>query len=143
MKRGVKKHPGLEASEGMKVRQAAQLRDAKGSGGEGGTLGKTGNLAAAGEERRSRGSDWLKDDLERIWERWLKGRRDLPSFSPIRLDATNHFDTILLKHALSPHEFLPYWLRCSHLWPRYHHQTGQAILGSGQERSPDESTGDS
>src|ERR1700753_3969735 len=107
MKRGVKKHPGLEASEGMKVRQAAQLRDAKGSGGEGGTLGKTGNLAAAGEERRSRGSDWLKDNLERIWERWLKRRRDLPPFSPIRLDATNNFHPILLQYALLLHALLP------------------------------------
>ena len=47
MKRGVKKHPGLEASEVMKVRQAAQLRDDKGSGDEVGTLSKTGNLADA------------------------------------------------------------------------------------------------
>src|ERR1700753_4231982 len=96
MKRGVKKHPGLEASAVMKVRQAAQLRDDKGSGDEVGMLSKTGNLADTGEDRRSRGSDWLKDDLGRIWERWLKRRRDVPSFSPIRLDATNHFYPILL-----------------------------------------------
>src|ERR1700755_3258672 len=143
MKRGVKKHPGLEASEVMKVRQAAQLRDDKGCGDEVGTLSKTGNLADAWEDQRSRGSDWLKDDLERIWERWLKRRRDLPSFSPILLDATNHFDSILLQHALLLHELLPYWPRCSHLWHRYYYASSQAILGGGQERVPDESRGDS
>ena len=45
MKRGVKKHPNLEASGVMKVRQAAQLKDDKGSGDEVDALSKTGNLA--------------------------------------------------------------------------------------------------
>ena len=47
MKHGVKKHPSLEALGVTKVRQAAQLRDDKGSGNEVGVLSKIGNLADA------------------------------------------------------------------------------------------------
>src|ERR1700753_617437 len=106
-------------------------------------LSKTGNLADAWEDRRSRGSDWLKDDLERIWERWLKRRRDLPSFSPILLDATNYLHSILLQYAILLSQLLSYWPWCAHLRHRHYHSPSQAILGGGENGLPYESTGDS
>ena len=47
MKHGVKKHLSLEALGVMKVQQAAQSRDDKGSGSEVGVLSKRGHLADA------------------------------------------------------------------------------------------------
>src|ERR1700753_3374142 len=104
-------------------------------------LSKTGNLADTWEDRRSRGSNWLKDDLGRIWECWLKRRRDLPSFSPILLDATNHFHFLLLQHALLIRQFLPYRTWHLHFWHRHHHSSSQTILGGGQKGIPYESRG--
>ena len=60
---------------------------------------------------------------------WLKRRRDSPHFSPIQLDATDHFYSILLRHALLILELLPHRAGRAYVRHGHHHSTGQAILG--------------
>src|ERR1700753_3779298 len=73
----------------------------------------------------------------------VKRRCDSPHFSPIQLDATNPFHSILLRHALLIFKLLPYRAGRAHVRHGHHHSTSQAILGGDQDRLPHESTGDS